>query len=75
MKNSNLFNTEKNRKATANEVAKYLIYDRAVNVIIGEMWGTEEFTKEEVDEVVVHYEKHLKSLRKKLNISHIKPKL
>ena len=68
MKNLQIQNETKKRKATANEAAKYLIIRTAENLVsLHERDGFEDLTDKEADEVLRHYEKHLRSLKKKFN--------
>jgi len=68
MRNTEIWNTEKGRKATPNEVAKYLIVDQIEMLCaIQEKYGCENLTDEEAKEVARFYEKHLSAIRKKLD--------
>jgi len=63
-----IYNTEKGRKATANEIAKYLIIDQVEMMIaIQEKAGCDELTDEEAEEVYRFYEKHMRAIVKKLD--------
>lgn len=67
MKNSKIYNTDKNRKATANEIAKYLIMDKLEQIVINEAYGLEDITEDETHEIGRFLSNHFYSLRKKFN--------
>ncbi len=64
-----IYNTDKNRKATLNEIAKDLIIDKlgVLQEFLSEAWGCETMTDEEITEVYRHLDKHIESIRKRLN--------
>lgn len=76
MKNIKLYNTAKKRKATANESAKWLIIELADRMCaLQEQFGFEDLNDDEADEVLRHFDKHLKSLRERFNVWDIEIRL
>jgi len=67
-----LYNTDKGRKATPNELAKRAIINQLEGLVaMNEVWGHENLTDEEADEVIRFYNKHLAAISKKLNTPNI----
>ena len=63
-----IYNTDKNRKATPNELAKRTIIDKLESLVaIQECWGLEKLTDEEAQEVLNFYAQHLRAIKRKLN--------
>jgi len=61
-------NNTKNRKATPNEIAKYMILDMLDSMCaVQERFGCEDLTDAEADEVLRHYEKHARSIGRRFN--------
>ena len=66
-------NTKKNRPATANEIAKYMLWDAMQTRIefIGESHFAEGKSEEYIDEMLRHAEKHANSFYKHHNLQDI----
>jgi hypothetical protein len=62
-----VINHTKKRKATSNEIAKKLIIDRVVYLIIEEQLECEGLNEKEIQEIKKHYLKHSKAIMTKLN--------
>jgi len=74
MRNCKLYNIYKNRKATANEVAKMLILDKLESVIVNESFGCDDLNEDEVLEVMKFYNKHVDAIQKRLGNQYINMK-
>jgi len=68
-----IYNETKKRKATPNEIAKYLIMDKFDQLCdnLGEQFGTEHLNEDQLSEVMRHIEKHEMALIKKFNLDYI----
>ena len=60
------YNRTKARKATPNEIAKYLIIDLMDEIFIYEKYGCDELSEKEFNEVQRHFDKHKQSILSKL---------
>jgi hypothetical protein len=74
MKNTTIYNTAKNRKATANEIAKYIMIDKLESIIVNECWGCENINDDELEQILYHFNKHLNSLEHRFNVRDIEVK-
>ena len=63
------FNEDKDRTATPNEIAKYLILDAMAQLEddYSERFGLENMSEEQLAEVERFIDKHIESLRKRFN--------
>ena len=66
-------NTKKNRQATANEIAKYMLWDAMQTRIefIGESYFAQGKSEKYTDEMLRHAEKHADAFYKKHNLQDI----
>ena len=67
MKNCKLYNIDKDRKATANEVAKSLLLSKIDEICVLESFGCEDMTEEEVTDVMKFYNQHVDAIQKRFN--------
>jgi hypothetical protein len=66
-----IWNNDKNRKATPNEMAKHLIIDLLESqCALGERYGMGDVSDEVMEEVCRHYEKHLSAIVKRFNLDY-----